>query len=73
MAHTSSNKQASRAFHTRNGDAALSSKDYDKAIKLYPAVIDLECASDTIFASRCTAKLGKLLWEDALLDAQKVR
>jgi hypothetical protein len=52
---------------------ALFLKDYDKAIELYSATIDLNFASDTTFASRCTAELGKMLWEDALLDAQKVR
>jgi tetratricopeptide (TPR) repeat protein len=65
--------QESRALYTSDGDAALSSKDYDKAIELYSAAIDLDSSSDTIFGSRCTAKLGKLLWDDALLDAQKVR
>ncbi|KAG0694211.1 hypothetical protein DFH29DRAFT_1072975 [Suillus ampliporus] len=42
------------------------------AIDLYSAAIDLDYASDTIFASRSKAKLGKLLWEDALSDAHKV-
>jgi hypothetical protein len=35
-------------------------------------VIDLNSASDVVFAKRSEAKLGKMLWEDALLDAQKV-
>ncbi|KAJ8591160.1 hypothetical protein M405DRAFT_880653 [Rhizopogon salebrosus TDB-379] len=65
-------EQECRALCTSNGDAALSVKDYDKAIELYSAVIDLDPLSDTIIASRCTAKLGKMLWEDALADAQKV-
>jgi hypothetical protein len=66
-------KQECRTLYTRSGDSALSSKDYDKAIELYSAAIDLDSASDIIFASRCNAKLGKMLWEDALVDAQKVR
>ncbi|KAJ8595030.1 hypothetical protein M405DRAFT_871979 [Rhizopogon salebrosus TDB-379] len=65
-------EQECRALCTSNADAALSVKDYDRAIELYSAVIDLDPLSDTIFASRCTAKLGKMLWEDALVDAQKV-
>jgi tetratricopeptide (TPR) repeat protein len=66
-------EQECRALYTRQGDVALSSKDYDKAIELYSAVIDLDPVSDAIFASRCKAKLGKMLWEDALVDAQKVQ
>jgi hypothetical protein len=54
------------------GDAVLRSRDYDKAIYLYSAAIDLGAVSDTIFAKRSKAKLKKMLWDDALLDAQKV-
>ncbi|KAG1726991.1 uncharacterized protein EDB91DRAFT_899902 [Suillus paluster] len=54
------------------GCAALAARDYDKAIELYSMVIDLNSAIDTDFAKRSEAKSGKLLWEDALLDAQKV-
>ncbi|KAG1722080.1 uncharacterized protein EDB91DRAFT_1256240 [Suillus paluster] len=53
------------------GCAALAARDYDKAIELYSMVIDLNSASGTDFAKRSEAKSGKLLWEDALLDAQK--
>lgn len=56
-----------------NGDAALAASKYDKAIDLYSVAVDLNCASDVVFANRSKAKLGKMLWEDALLDAQKVR
>jgi tetratricopeptide (TPR) repeat protein len=66
-------EQECRALYTRQGDTALSSNDYDKAIELYSAVIDLHSVSEIIFVSRCNANLGKMLWEDALLDAQKVR
>jgi hypothetical protein len=59
--------QEFRIPHVSKGDTALSSKDYDNAIEL---AID---TSNTTFASRCAAKLEKMLWEDALLDAQKVR
>jgi hypothetical protein len=55
-----------------NGNAALAASDYDRAIDLYSVVIDLNFASDTIYAHRSIAKSGKMLWEDALLDAQKV-
>jgi hypothetical protein len=44
-----------------------------KTTKLYSPAIDLDSSSDTIFATRCTAKLGEMLWDDALLDAQNVR
>ncbi|KAG2365169.1 hypothetical protein BDR07DRAFT_1354004 [Suillus spraguei] len=64
-------EECSAPFLT-NGDAALAASDYDRAIDLYSAVIDLDCTSDVVFASRSEAKLGKMLWDDALLDAQKV-
>ncbi|KAG1811607.1 hypothetical protein EV424DRAFT_1646321 [Suillus variegatus] len=38
----------------------------------YSMTIDLDSASDVIFANRSQAKLSKMLWEDVLLDAQKV-
>lgn len=56
-----------------SGDAALAVSDYNKAIELYSAAIDLDSATDKIFAKRSEAKMGKMLWEDALLDAQQVR
>lgn len=55
------------------GDAALAACDYDSAIREYSAAIDLHSASDTIYASRSKARSEKKLWEEALLDAQKVR
>ncbi|KAG0695826.1 hypothetical protein DFH29DRAFT_1005099 [Suillus ampliporus] len=54
------------------GDTALAAGNYDRAIELYSVAVDLDLATDTIFANRCKAKLGKILWDDALLDAQKV-
>jgi hypothetical protein len=56
-----------------NGDTALAAQDYDKAIALYSAAIDLGSVTNAVFASRCSAKMNKGLWEEALLDAQKVR
>ncbi|KAG1812741.1 hypothetical protein EV424DRAFT_76205 [Suillus variegatus] len=55
-----------------SGDTALAASDYDRAIDLYSAVIDLNSASDAVFVKRSKARLGKMLWDDALLDAQKV-
>ncbi|KAG2134216.1 hypothetical protein BD769DRAFT_1774311 [Suillus cothurnatus] len=55
-----------------SGNAALEKKDYDRAIELYSAAIELDCATDTVFANRSKARLMKMLWEDALLDAEKV-
>ena len=80
----SSRLQSSPAFHsafilecnalcTANGDAALAVSDYDKAIGLYSAAIDLDPASHTIFVKRSKGKSEKKIWEDALLDAEKVR
>ncbi|KAG0708169.1 hypothetical protein DFH29DRAFT_1075813 [Suillus ampliporus] len=60
------------APYITNGDAALAASDYDRAIKLYSAAIELHFASDTIFANRSKARSEKMLWEDALLDVQKV-
>ena len=76
--------QSSPAFHSAfvqecstlyaaNGDAALATNDYDKAIDSYSAAIDLDPASDTISARRSKAKSENMLWEEVLLDAQKVR
>ncbi|KAG1790421.1 uncharacterized protein HD556DRAFT_1446150 [Suillus plorans] len=54
------------------GDAALAAGKYDGAIDLYSAAIDLDSASDVVFANRSKARSEKMLWEGALLDAQKV-
>ncbi|KAG2749648.1 hypothetical protein P692DRAFT_20457198 [Suillus brevipes Sb2] len=55
-----------------DGDAALAASKYDRAIDLYSAAINLDYVSDAVFANRSKAMLGKMLWGDALLDAQKV-
>ncbi|KAG2128626.1 uncharacterized protein EDB93DRAFT_168427 [Suillus bovinus] len=55
-----------------NGDVALAASDYDKAIRLYSAIINSNSASHSVFANRSKAKLGKMLWTEALLDAQEV-
>ncbi|KAG2150247.1 WD40-repeat-containing domain protein [Suillus bovinus] len=55
-----------------NGDAALAASDYDRAIDLYSTAISLASTSVIFFVNRSKAKLGKTLWEDALLDAQTV-
>ncbi|KAG1785848.1 uncharacterized protein HD556DRAFT_88056 [Suillus plorans] len=65
-------KQQCSALCAANGEAAFAASDYDKAIDLYSMAIDLDSASDIFFASRSQAKLSKMLWEDALLDARKV-
>ncbi|KAG2347912.1 hypothetical protein BDR05DRAFT_592119 [Suillus weaverae] len=65
-------KQECSALCAVDGDAALTASEYDRAIDLYSAAIVLDSVSDTVFANRSKAKLGKMLWEDALLDAQKV-
>jgi tetratricopeptide (TPR) repeat protein len=65
-------KQECSALCATNGDAALTASDYDRAIDLYSAAINLNPASDAVFANRSKATLGKMLWMEALLDAQKV-
>ncbi|KAG1880264.1 hypothetical protein C8R48DRAFT_767066 [Suillus tomentosus] len=55
-----------------NGDAALATNDYDTAIELYSVAVNLDSATDVVFENRSKVKLGKMLWMDALLDAQKV-
>ena len=60
------------ALYIASGDAALTASQYDVAIKLYSVVLDLDPAIDSVFTNRCKAKLGKKLWEEALVDAQKV-
>jgi hypothetical protein len=59
--------------YTAGGDDALATGNYDRAIELYSAVINLDFATDTIFANRSKARSGKMLWDDALIDAKKVR
>jgi hypothetical protein len=66
-------KQECSALCAANGDAALAASDYDRAIDLYTAAITLYSASTITFANRSKAKLGEMLWLEALLDAQKVR
>jgi hypothetical protein len=66
-------KEECSALCIDNGHAALAAGNHDSAIKLYSAVINLNSASHTVFANRSEAKLGKKLWTEALLDAQKVR
>ncbi|KAG1734460.1 uncharacterized protein EDB91DRAFT_589691 [Suillus paluster] len=65
-------KQECRTICATNGDAALAESDYDRAIDLYSTVIDMDPTSDALFSNRSKAKLGKMLWKEALLDAQKV-
>ncbi|KAG2738605.1 WD40 repeat-like protein [Suillus brevipes Sb2] len=65
-------KQECSALCITNGDTALAARDYDRAIDLYSAAITLNSSSSTVFANRSKAKLGKMLWMEALLDAQKV-
>ncbi|KAG2359514.1 hypothetical protein BDR07DRAFT_1414832, partial [Suillus spraguei] len=54
------------------GDDALAAGNYDRAIEFYSAAIDLDLANDTVFANRSRARSGKMLWDDALLDTEKV-
>jgi hypothetical protein len=65
-------KQEWSSVYAGDGDKALSSRDYDRALHLYSAVIDLDSATDIIFANRCRVRLAKKEWEEGLLDAQKV-
>jgi hypothetical protein len=66
-------KQECSALCAANGDAAFTASEYDRAIDLYSVAIGLDSASDTNFAKRSMAKSGKMLWVEALHDAQKVR
>ncbi|KIK34689.1 hypothetical protein CY34DRAFT_812772 [Suillus luteus UH-Slu-Lm8-n1] len=59
-------------LHLASGNAALAACDYDRAIALYSVAINLNSTKDIIFANRGKAKLEKMLWEDALFDAEKV-
>ncbi|KAG2147458.1 uncharacterized protein EDB93DRAFT_1147372 [Suillus bovinus] len=54
------------------GDTAFAAHDYDKAIALYSAAIDLGSGTLVIFLNRCKANTEKRLWEEAVSDAQKV-
>jgi hypothetical protein len=56
-----------------SGDAAFDASNFDEAIELYSVAIDLELASKAVFAKRSKARLEKMLWEDALFDAEKVQ
>ncbi|KAG2367935.1 hypothetical protein BDR07DRAFT_1478513 [Suillus spraguei] len=59
--------------------AALNTSDPSSKLDIHEmyedlvvGAIDLDYTSDVIFANRSKANLGKLLWKDTLLDAQKV-
>ncbi|KAG2337084.1 hypothetical protein BDR05DRAFT_970607 [Suillus weaverae] len=73
-------KQDYSALHAATGvsdlvalaDDALAAGNYDRAIELYSAAISLDLATDAVFANRSKARSGKMLWDDALLDAQMV-
>ncbi|KAG2747698.1 TPR-like protein, partial [Suillus brevipes Sb2] len=65
-------KQECSALCAANGDAALAASDYDRAIDLYSTAITLNSGSSTVFANRCKAKLGKMLWMEALFDSREV-
>jgi hypothetical protein len=56
-----------------SGDTALAAGNYDRAIELYSAAIDLDLTTDAVFVNRSKARSGKVLWDEALLDAEKVR
>jgi len=56
-----------------SGDDALAAGNYDRAVELYSAAIDLDFATSTIFANRSKARSEKMLWDDALFDVEKVR
>lgn len=65
-------KQNCSTLYAADGDVALTASDYDLAILLYSGAIELDPTSETAFANRSKAKLRKALWEEALVDAQKV-
>jgi hypothetical protein len=60
-------------LYAAGGDDALAVGNYDRAIELYSAAIDFDLATYDIFANRSKARSGKMFWDDALLDAEKVR
>ena len=60
------------AVYVACADAALAASEYDRAVVLCSAAIDLDATNGTLFANRCKAKLGKMSWEEALIDARKV-
>jgi hypothetical protein len=53
-------------------DDALAAGNYDRAVELYSVAIDLDFTTYTIFANRHKARSGKMLWDDALFDVEKV-
>jgi hypothetical protein len=52
-------EQECRALYTKNGDSALSSKDYDKAIELYSAAIDLHIMNGQICAASVSNRIAQ--------------
>ncbi|KAG2098560.1 hypothetical protein BD769DRAFT_1677626 [Suillus cothurnatus] len=53
-----------------NEDAALAASEYDRAINLYSAVIDLDSTSDIVFANRSKAKWGEKLRQQYLSPSE---
>ncbi|KAG2081427.1 hypothetical protein BD769DRAFT_1784146 [Suillus cothurnatus] len=69
-------EEASIPMPASKSDTTIAASNHDKAIDgasdTYWSRIDLDFSTDTIFAYSSKANLEKMLWEDALLDAQKV-
>ncbi|OJA08258.1 hypothetical protein AZE42_02069 [Rhizopogon vesiculosus] len=64
-------KKECSALYAVDGHVALAACDFDRAIDLYSVAINLDSTNNTIFGNRSKAKLEKMLWEEALFDAQK--
>ena len=65
-------KKECSALYVAWADDALAARKYDRAIELYSEATGLDPENDSILTSRCKAKLGKRLWEEALDDAEEV-
>jgi tetratricopeptide (TPR) repeat protein len=53
-------KKDGSVLYTADGDDAFAEGNYDRAIELYSTAIDLDVATDTIFANRSRARSGKM-------------
>ncbi|KAG0702651.1 hypothetical protein DFH29DRAFT_492432 [Suillus ampliporus] len=65
-------KQDCIARCVAKGDEAVAANNYETAIELYSAAIDLDSSLDFLFASRSRANLARNLYAEALSDAEKV-
>ncbi|KAG0698960.1 hypothetical protein DFH29DRAFT_1081516 [Suillus ampliporus] len=65
-------KQNCAARYAEKGDNATAESDFERAIELYSAGIELDPSCQSLFARRSKANLERQLYVEALYDAERV-